>query len=87
MIFLTPVITWLGTWVGRAAVGGGILATFFGWLLLHDHRIRVEERNVTLANVSEGAKELDEKGIAARNAVREPGAADRLRKSWCSDCR
>jgi hypothetical protein len=86
MIFLTPVLAWLGTWVGRAAVGGGLFATFFGWLLLHDHKIRVEERNVTIAKVEDSAKELDQQGIKARNAVKETGAAAKLRKSYCGDC-
>jgi hypothetical protein len=69
MIFLTPVITWLGTWVGRAAVGGGLVATFFGWLLLHDHRIRVEEKNVTIAHIEEASNVAAEKATKARRSV------------------
>lgn len=36
MLILNGVIAWFGTLAGRVALGGGLVASYFGWLYVHD---------------------------------------------------
>jgi len=69
MIFFEPIISWFGTLAGRLALGGGIIATLFGWLMIHDHRIRKEATNATVANIERASNAAAEKAEKARRAV------------------
>jgi hypothetical protein len=80
---ITAAADFFGTLMGKFALGGGIIATIFGWLLIHDHRVRVQERQA----IEEGAKALNAKGLQARASVRTDGASERLRRQYCSDCK
>lgn len=73
---------------GRIFAGvSALVASFFIWLAAHDHNIASATRGETLSQVSEGAKELNAKGLKARNtAERVPDALKRLRERYCSDC-
>lgn len=79
---MTAIADFFGTLMGKFALGGGIIATIFGWLLIHDHRVRVQERK----SIEQGAKALNAKGLQARAAVRTDGASERLRRRYCVDC-
>jgi len=83
---ITAAADFFGTLIGKLALGGGIIVFFTGLLLAHDHRVRVAERERTLARVDEGAKALNAKGLKARDAVLIDGAAYRLRREYCDGC-
>lgn len=83
---ITAAANFFGSLMGKFALGGGIIATIFGWLLIHDHRVRVQERQSTIAKIDEGAKALNAKGLKARAAVRSDGAFERLRREYCDGC-
>lgn len=68
-MMFSPVIAWFGTLAGRLALGGGLIASFFGWLLIHDHGIRVEAKNATVANIERASNEAAAKATKARRAV------------------
>jgi hypothetical protein len=63
------------------------LAAFGIWLAAHDHSIRKDEHQSTIANVNEGAKALNDKGLKARSAVAGSDSLKRLRQRYCDDCK
>jgi hypothetical protein len=74
----------LGKWI----VGGlGAVALFFGWLTLHDSKVAREARAAVYeASRIEGEKK-NAKADEVHAAAERPGAADRLQRSACRDCR
>jgi len=74
--------------IGRIVAGVVAAAGAFGiWLVAHDHRVRKEEHQSTIANVNEGAKALNEKGLKARSTVAGSDSLKRLRQRYCDDCK
>lgn len=66
---ITAAADFFGTILGKFALGGGIIASFFAWLLLHDHKIKVEAKNATVANIERASDEAAAKATKARRAV------------------
>lgn len=71
---------------GRAALGAGLFAAIFAWWQVD----RAQQRNLGAAHVrteaNEKANEIADKARAARDAVDDATALDRLRERFCRDC-
>lgn len=83
-------ITFLGSWLGRAAVVGTLAASYFSWLYVHDLGVWRKAETATIEQGHAAGKALNEQGIKAKkNAVAHAGSdpAQRLRASGvCRDC-
>lgn len=80
---LQAISAWFGTLFGRATIVGICVASWFGWLHLHD--VKIENR--TIERGHQAGRELNAKGLKAREKVRDVDdpAAQLLRQS-CRDC-
>lgn len=68
MLILNGIVAWFGTLAGRLALGGGLIASYFGWLAIHDHNIwnsAVADTNTKIEKVT------NEKVSMAVNAGRK----------------
>jgi len=81
-----PVAAWLGTAIGKACVGFGILAAiasiWFGWLWNHDKKVVTK----FVENSKIEGKNINAKNETVRARADRPGAAERVRKNYCRDC-
>lgn len=83
----------LGLQFGKALLGSkpflyalGVLGAVVAWnVWLGAHDSRVADR--ALVKVDSQAKALTTEAIKAREPASEPGSAERLKKSFCRDCK
>jgi hypothetical protein len=62
-------------------------ALFGGWLLRHDAKVEARTENKIITQAKEAGKVANAKAREVRRAARQPGAAERLQRDACRDCR
>lgn len=75
-----PVVKWAGTALGVAAVLGL-------WLWRHDAKVAHRAEAAVIERSEKAGAKAEAKASEAHAAATKPGAADRVMKRYCRDCK
>lgn len=85
---IAPLLQWLAVPLVRWAVTGLGLAAIFGlWLWRHDAKITQRAEAVVIERAAEAGKAAEARSDRAHQAATKPGAAERVMKLYCRDCK
>jgi hypothetical protein len=88
MIALATVLQWCAVPAVRyAAVAFGAVAIFALWLWRHDTKIEARAEQKVIERSVEAGKKANAQADKAHAAAGKPGAAERVRKQSCRDCK